>query len=257
MTGASGPDGWTRRAVLRDGTPVLLRQIQPTDRERLAQGLRELSATSRFLRFHADVEELTPAELDHLTCVDHHDHEAIVALDLAHPEAPGVGVARYIRDHYERQVAEAVVTVADRYHGQGAATLLFGALAARARSEGIEVLRHDVLVDNPVMLGFLEHLGATRERASSDRWRVDLRVPAHGRDLPDNPAARAFRRAMRERSTLERIASPAWRARDTSASAPSLAQLITAELTAEDRSTVDASWFAERERRQPRWPAVL
>jgi RimJ/RimL family protein N-acetyltransferase len=247
--------GWARRAALRDGSPVLLRQIQPEDRDRLAQGLKELSAESRYLRFHADVEELSPAELDHLTQVDHHDHEAIVAIDLDQPEAPGVGVARYVRDHFERNVAEAVVTVADRYHGQGAATLLFGALAARARSEGIEVFRHDVLVENPVMLAFLEHLGATRVRSTEDRWQVDLRLPAHARDLPANPAARAFHRAMQERTRLQRLGRPVRRARG-SASALSLTEQIATELSADDGELAAATWLAERERRQPRWPSL-
>jgi RimJ/RimL family protein N-acetyltransferase len=255
MSASLTSTGWTRRAALRDGTPVLLRQIQPEDRDRLAQGLQELSATSRYLRFHADIEELSPAELDHLTQVDHHDHEAIVAIDLDRPETPGVGVARYVRDHFERSVAEAVVTVADRYHGQGAATLLFGALAARARSEGIEVLRHDVLDENPVMLAFLEHLGATRVRATEDRWQVDLRLPVHVRDLPTNPAARAFGRAMRERTCLQRLARPVRRARGTTA-ASSLTERIASELAAQDGDHAAATWLAERERRQPRWPSL-
>ncbi len=256
MSAATGPQTWHRRAVLRDGTPVLLRQIQPEDRDRLAQGLRELSSTSRYLRFHADIEELTPAELDHLTQVDHRDHEAIVALDPDRPDIPGVGVARYVRDHYERHVAEAVITVADRYHGQGAATLLFGALAARARAEGIEVFRHDVLVTNPAMLAFLEHLGATRERAGEDRWRVDLRLPTHARDLPGNPAARAFHRAMRERSCLQRLAHPERRSPSGATSQRSLAEHITAGLADEGGDEAAAIWLAEREQRQPRWPSV-
>jgi RimJ/RimL family protein N-acetyltransferase len=257
MSASIGSHGWQRRAALRDGTPVLLRQIESTDRDRLAQGLRELSSDSRYLRFHADVEELSPAELDHLTRVDHRDHEAIVAIDLDRPEVPGIGVARYVRDHYDRDVAEAVVTVADRYHGQGAATLLFGALAARARSEGIEVFRHDVLDANPVMLAFLEHLGATRVRASEDRWQVDLRLPATSRDLPTNAAARAFRAAMRGRPCVDRLTWPSRVPhRSTGLPAQSLADRITAELLEEDGDGLGDAWFAERDRREPHWPSV-
>lgn len=255
MGATVAPHAWNRRAALRDGTPVLLRQIGPEDRDRLAQGLRELSSSSRFLRFHADIEEFSPAELDHLTDVDHRNHEAIVAIDLADPAAPGVGVVRYVRDHYERHVAEVVVTVADRYHGQGAATLLFGALAARARTEGIEVFRHDVLAANPVMLGFLERLGASREPAGEGRWRVDLRLPAHPRTLPDNPTARAFGRAMGERSRLQRpVRRDRPRQRRRAPSTRSLADHITAGLAEEERDGAAAIWLAERERRQPQWP---
>jgi hypothetical protein len=54
------PGGWQRHATLRDGTAVLLRQIRPEDRDRLAAGLRELSPESRYLRFHEDLTEFTP-----------------------------------------------------------------------------------------------------------------------------------------------------------------------------------------------------
>ncbi|MFO7970824.1 MAG: hypothetical protein R6U40_03640, partial [Desulfobacterales bacterium] len=39
----------------------------------------------------------------------HVEHEAIVALDLTRPDVPGIGVARYIRDAFERHVAEAAI----------------------------------------------------------------------------------------------------------------------------------------------------
>ena len=91
------PGEWGRRAELRDGRAILLRQIRPEDRDRLAEGIRRLSPTSRYLRFHADVDHLTDRQLAYLTQVDHLEHEAIVALDLEAVEVPGIGVARYIR----------------------------------------------------------------------------------------------------------------------------------------------------------------
>jgi RimJ/RimL family protein N-acetyltransferase len=248
-----GEDEWGRRTKLRDGTRVLLRQIRPTDRDRLVEGLRSLSRTSRFLRFHADVDELTDRELDYLSQVDHVDHEAIVALDLDHPEIPGVGVARYIRDPYERHVAEAAVTVADQYQGRGAGTLLLGALAARARAHGVEVFRNYVLEQNQPMLEILDQLGAPRELEGDGVWRVDLALPERDGALRDSPAGRAFLAATKNGFRLTNLLPPVWchlpfRSTARGADAPDIEdELITL------RDELD-HWLSHREQRRPGWP---
>jgi GNAT superfamily N-acetyltransferase len=201
---------WHYRTSLRDGREILLRSIRPSDRERLIAGLRRLSPASRYLRFHAAIDQLSDAQLDYLTDVDHHDHEAIVALDLTDLEVPGVGVARYIREPYEPTVAEAAITVADEYHGQGAGTILLGALAARAREAGIEVFRNYVLDGNHAMLEVFDHLGAAREREADGLWRVDLKVPESPEDVPSSPAGRAFLEAARSENLLASILPPIW-----------------------------------------------
>jgi GNAT superfamily N-acetyltransferase len=202
--------GWHRELELRDGTRVLLRQIRPEDRGRLAEGLRRLSPASRYLRFHRVIDHLSDEQLDELTRIDHVDHEAIVALDLDHPEQPGVGVARYIREPYEAEVAEAAITVADEYQGKGAGTLLLGALSLRARENGIQVFRNYVLEGNVGMLEVFDHLGAERELETSGMWRVDLPLPEGEDDLPDSAAGRAFFAAARGRRRLTSLFPPIW-----------------------------------------------
>lgn len=245
--------GWQRRTTLREGTAVLLRQIRPQDRDRLAAGLRELSPESRELRFHTDLRELTEEQLAYLTEVDHVDHEAIVAIDLDRPGHPGVGVARFIRDPFARGVAEVTITVADRYQGRGAATLLLGALAARAREEGIEVLRHDVLARNQAMLAVLDRLGATREQLADGRWRVELGVPHRAGDLPDSPAGRAFLAAGRPRSRFAGLRRPARRraTRRPGSRSPDPLGTRSAPEQADGELT---QWLADRDQRAPAWP---
>ncbi len=204
------PDEWFRKVKLRDGSRVLLRQIRPQDRQRLVDGLRRLSPASRYLRFHSAVDHLSESQLDYLSQVDHVDHEAIVAIDLDRPDRPGVGVARYIRDVVEHDVAEAAITVADEYHGMGAGTILLGALAARARDNGVRVFRSYVLDGNPGMLEVFDHLGARRELETSGLWRVDLDVPEDEVDVPRSPAGRAFLDAARGQRTLISLIPPIW-----------------------------------------------
>jgi RimJ/RimL family protein N-acetyltransferase len=201
---------WHRELKLRDGSQVLLRQIRPDDRERLAEGLRRLSPASRYLRFHRVIDHLTDEQLDELTIVDHVDHEAIIALDRDRPDRPGVGVARYIREPYEPEVAEAAITVADEYQGQGAGTLLLGALAARARDNDVRVFRNYVMEGNHAMLEVFDHLGASRELEASGLWRVDLPLPEDERDLPDSAPGRAFLAAARGQRRLTSLFPPIW-----------------------------------------------
>jgi RimJ/RimL family protein N-acetyltransferase len=232
---AVAPDVWSREVRLRDGSPVLLRQIRPDDRDQLAEGLARLSPSSRYLRFQRNIDTLSDAQLDYLTDVDHHDHEAIVALDRRHPERPGVGVARYVREPYEPTVAEAAITVADEYHGQGAGTLLLGALASRARAAGIEVFRSYVLDGNFAMLEVFDNLGAVRERETDGLWRVDLDVPADEADLPRSGAGRAFADAAHEQHHLASLVPPIWsRRRRTPRAEPDLGEQTAAAGTLED-----------------------
>ncbi len=246
------PGQWRRRTSLRDGTATLLRQIRPEDRTQLADGFDRLSPASRRQRFHGHVHELTDRQLDYLTDVDHLDHEAIVAIDLDHPEQPGIGVARYVRDPFERHVAEATVVVADDHHGQGAGTLLLGALAARARSQGITRFRSYVLRHNAPMLALFDQLGGTRDPETEDAWRVELSLPSRTRDLPDTPAARAFLAAARP-SGPRGLQHATRRLRTARGGAARLEPGIQTELTPLADGIED--WLAHRDDRAIRWPA--
>jgi hypothetical protein len=70
-----------QRVVLRDGSAVLIRPVQPSDAPLLVDGFARLSAHSRQMRFLRRKDELSAAELRYFTDVDHHDHEALGALD--------------------------------------------------------------------------------------------------------------------------------------------------------------------------------
>ncbi|MFA9445926.1 N-acetyltransferase family protein [Egicoccus sp. AB-alg6-2] len=203
-------DEWHRRVELRDGTAVLLRQIRREDRERLAAGFAQLSPASRYLRFHSAIDALSEEQLTYLTEVDHRDHEAVVGVDLDRPDTPGVGVARYVREPFEPEVAEAAITVADPYHGQGAGTLLLGALTDRARANGIAVFRSYVLDGNHAMLEVFDHLGGIRHPENDRLWRVDLPLPDSLSELPDSAAGRAFLAAARGQRHLVSLFPPVW-----------------------------------------------
>jgi RimJ/RimL family protein N-acetyltransferase len=165
------------RVVLRDGSEVVIRQIHRDDAPLLADGFARLGPESRRLRFLRRKDELTPAELRYFTDIDHHDHEALGALDLA--ARGGVGVARYVRDASDPQSAEIAVTVVDDWQGRGLGTELLAQLSGRARAAGIRRFTALVSADNAAMIALLRRLCADpvhREHGTVE-WEITL-VPS-------------------------------------------------------------------------------
>jgi RimJ/RimL family protein N-acetyltransferase len=160
--------------ILRDGSSVLIRAIAPEDRDLLRAGFEHLSDRSRYLRFQAPLTTLSDQQLSYLTDVDHHDHEALVALD---PDGQDVvGVARFVR--VNDGVAECAVTVADDWQGRGVGSELLDRLVERAREEGVECFTALVLAENTDALRLLERLGDTVHRRDGAQVELDIALPA-------------------------------------------------------------------------------
>ena len=173
---------------LRDGTRMWVRPIRPTDRTRIEEGLQLLSPRSRYLRFHSAVQRLSSSQLAYLTEVDHHDHEALIALDPDLEGAPGIGVARYIRLAEDPTIAEAAITVLDDYQGRGIGTTLLGKLEPLAWERGIRTFRNYVLAENKAMLEIFAQLDGTFVREEAGVYRVDVPIPEPDAEQPDTPA---------------------------------------------------------------------
>jgi RimJ/RimL family protein N-acetyltransferase len=188
----SAPPVRAERLTLRDGTRVDVRPIRGDDRARLQRAFDRLSAESRRRRFLVPMARLSSAMLTYLTEVDHHDHEALVALDPATGE--GVGVARFVRLRGRREAAEAAVTVADAWQGRGLGTLLVELLAQRARDEGVRRFTALLLADNDDMLDLLARLGALRV---VDRRRGTVEVEVQLPEAGVSPELRTLLRLSR------------------------------------------------------------
>jgi RimJ/RimL family protein N-acetyltransferase len=160
------------RVKLRDGSQVLIRPVHRTDAPLLADGFDRLSATSRWMRFLTAKKELSPAELRYLTDLDHHDHEALGALD--HRDGRGVGIARFIRDAGDPHAADLAVTIVDDWQGRGLGTELLARLSDRARQEGIHRFTALVAVDNVAMAGLLRNMFASLVRRESNTLEYEI-----------------------------------------------------------------------------------
>jgi nucleotide-binding universal stress UspA family protein/GNAT superfamily N-acetyltransferase len=176
----------TRPVTLRDGAEVLLRPIAPQDADALRAGFERLSLRSRYRRFFSSVSRLSDRDVGYLTEVDHHDHEALVAVAA---NGDLVGVARFVRTGGAE--AEPAIVVADDWQGRGVAGALLDALAARAREEAVEVFRAPVLAENPEAIRLLSRLGDTTTRA--DGREVELEIVLR----PEEEAAGRLRSLLR------------------------------------------------------------
>ena len=160
--------------VLRDGSKVVIRPVRSADAPLLADGFARLSPESRRLRFLRRKDALSATELRYFTDVDHHDHEALGALDRA--GGRGVGIARYVRDAGDPHAAEIAVTVVDAWQGRGLGTELLAQLSGRARAEGIRRFTALVSADNAAMTALLRRLCADpvhREHGTVE-WEITL-----------------------------------------------------------------------------------
>jgi GNAT superfamily N-acetyltransferase len=175
--------------ALRDGSQVRIRQGHSTDQPLLRRGFERLSPESRYRRFLTPISELGEPMLHYLTDLDHHDHEAMVALDEQFKE--GLGVARYVRHPQRPDAAEVAVTVVDDWQGRGLGTLLLDVISARARQEGITTFTALMLAENQEMLDLFEALGPVRI-VDQAQGTVEVEVP-----IPAVGVAPALRKLLR------------------------------------------------------------
>jgi RimJ/RimL family protein N-acetyltransferase len=180
--------------VLDDGLEVLIRPLRPEDKRRVAQAFERLSPETRYRRFFAPLPRLSDQDLRYLTEVDHHDHEALAAVN---PENGGiVGVARYVRSEDPGE-AEVAVVVGDPWQGRGVATALLQRLVGRARDEDIDHFVALVMSDNTEALELFRHLapgGSHIRRSASGHTELVMALPDPGR-IGESTLGRALRAA--------------------------------------------------------------
>lgn len=156
---------------------MVVRPIQPSDRERLTAAFSRLSDESRYRRFFAPVRELSEDTVSYLTQIDHSDHEALIALDDA---GELVGVARYVRAGPGSEVAEAAITVIDDWQRRGLGRKLLQRLADRAREQGVRQFSALVKVENPAALEVLRAIGPSQLTREADEITLLIELPERG-----------------------------------------------------------------------------
>jgi GNAT superfamily N-acetyltransferase len=193
------------RVALRDGSEVIIDQVHRTDAQLLVDGFDRLSDETRRLRFLTAKPRLTDEEVRYFSQVDHHDHEALGAMDPV--SGRGVGLARYIREAHDPEVAEIAVTVADEWQGRGLGTELLHRILERANAEGIRRFSALLEADNDTMLQLLHQIGGELRETESGAGVVgyEVTLPTEGRPKAIRELLRAFARRQAARRAGDEI----------------------------------------------------
>jgi RimJ/RimL family protein N-acetyltransferase len=134
---------------------MVVRDIRPSDKRLLEEGLAHMSFRSVYARFLSAKPRFTKAELKYLTEVDGVNHVALIA---SCPKGRFVGVGRFVREKDDPETAEVAVVIADELHGQGLGTELGLRLAERARALGIKRFHATMLPENRAALALFSRI---------------------------------------------------------------------------------------------------
>lgn len=160
---------------LRDGTEVVIRFVSPGDKALLKRGFEALSAESRYRRFFSSKPQLSDQELAYLTQVDGVDHLALGAVTA--DGARGLGIARFVRDQDDAEVAEPAVAVADDVQNKGLGTLLLEHLVAAAYERGIRRFQCECLESNTAVQQLLRDVAPEARFELVERGLLDVTMP--------------------------------------------------------------------------------
>uniref|UniRef100_UPI003899D033 GNAT family N-acetyltransferase n=1 Tax=Mycobacterium sp. HUMS_1102779 TaxID=3383487 RepID=UPI003899D033 len=176
-----------------DGAALLLRPVLPGDAERFKSD-GSFSRQTLYRRYQGGAP--TDARLAYLFEVDYVDHFVWVLTDG--PQGPVIADARFIRDEDDTGSAEVALTVADAYQGRGVGTLLLGALALAARTDGIERFHARVLSDNPPARALGDKVNARWQREEPGVVTTTGEIPADADVALDPEMCRRIQRVARQ-----------------------------------------------------------
>jgi acetyltransferase len=152
----------------------VIRPLRAHDRDLVDSLVRELSPTSRYRRFHAPVNELSPALLDRLARVDVPGEVAYLATTTARGRETAVGEARFAVDVDGHDGREFALVVTESWQRLGVGTRLLRELIREAEKTGVRHLYGDTFADNAPMLALAHRLGFERRRHPTDARLVRL-----------------------------------------------------------------------------------
>ena len=175
---------------LPDGTPIGLRAVIPEDREAIRTGFREMSQTSRHMRFFVAGQEMSETQARYFTEIDQVNHVAVCAIEPVEAKR-GYGIARFVRDPVRTESAEFAIAVIDEMQRRGIGTVLLAALYLKARARGVKVLYGEFMASNPVMPHWLPKLGAEILPGEDSTYRV-ARWPIDREIKGKSPAPERF-----------------------------------------------------------------
>jgi GNAT superfamily N-acetyltransferase len=117
--------------TVTSGRAVLIRELEPSDRDLLGSILENLGRESRIQRFLAPRPVLSPRDVCAATTIDGLHHAGVIALANSSP----IGAAHYVTT-VDPEVAEVAVAVVDEWQQRGVGRLLVAEARRCAKRTG-------------------------------------------------------------------------------------------------------------------------
>ncbi len=167
-------DRYQSDIVLKNGSTLHLRPVEPEDAPAILEFAERLSPESLYLRFLA-VPKFDLEKASYLARVDYENQFALVG----ETRAGVVALGHFYRDPKHPDRAEAAFAVADSLQGQGVGTSLLERLARIAREKGITTFTAEVLPYNRRMIEVFVNSGFdVEQRAEAGVVRFELSLAA-------------------------------------------------------------------------------
>jgi acyl-CoA hydrolase/GNAT superfamily N-acetyltransferase len=131
------PEEFETQAALKDGTPVFIRPIRPTDEPAMRDLFYSFSKDTVFYRFFSYLKAMPHEKLSKFVNVDYESEMAIVGAVKKAGEETIIGSARYYVDK-ATGLAEWAIEVQDGFQNRGAGGVLFNHLIKVAKMKGIK-----------------------------------------------------------------------------------------------------------------------
>jgi RimJ/RimL family protein N-acetyltransferase len=158
------PATYSAREQLRDGRPIEIRALRPSDEAGMLDAINHTNAESLRRRFFVTKRAFSDNEKAFFMNADFLNHVALVAEIDEGGRRAIVGGGRYIV--IEPGEAEIAFVVIDDYQGNGLGTLLMRHLAVIARAAGVKELIADVLPENAAMRKVFSKFGFEARRGN-------------------------------------------------------------------------------------------
>ncbi len=157
----AAPAQFSQQALLRNGTPVLIRAIRPDDRQRIIDAFHKLEPETIYTRFFSAKKSLSEADLSRIDASDFVHAVALVATigEGADEIIIGGGAYTVLDRPGEPPTAELSFTIEEDYQGQGLSGLFMRLLTQIGRERGICRFEAEVLEGNTPMLKVFQRSG--------------------------------------------------------------------------------------------------
>ena len=157
------PATYSARERLRDGRPIEIRALRPSDEAGMLDAINHTNAESLRRRFFVTKRAFSDKEKAFFMNADFVKHVALVAEIETDGRRTIIGGGRYIVT--EPGGAEIAFVVIDDYQGKGIGTLLMRHLAIIGGTAGLKELIADVLPENAAMRKVFSKFGFETRRS--------------------------------------------------------------------------------------------